>query len=118
RRHFVLTLIPFGVGQFQNGHPRKGWVLAGLEGALLVTATTTFLLLKSDEQQGHTFSDTSQARTLREVNLATSIAFAAVATYGIIDAIYYYQRGERDVSTRAVAVPLPGGFFLSASCGF
>ena len=30
RKHFVLTLTPFGIGQFQNSQPRKGWVLAGL----------------------------------------------------------------------------------------
>ena len=118
RKHFVLTLIPFGVGQFQNDQPRKGWILAGLESALVITATTTFILLKNDEQQGHTFSDTSEARTLRNVNLASGIAFAAVASYGIVDAIYYFRRGEREPTTRAAAMPVPGGLLLSASCGF
>jgi hypothetical protein len=118
RKHFVLTLIPFGVGQFQNDQPRKGWILAGLEGALVISATTTFILLKNNEQQGHTFSDTSEARTLRNVNLASVVALGATAAYGLIDAIYYYQRGEQEPTTRATAVPVPGGVLFSASCGF
>jgi hypothetical protein len=122
RKHFLLTLVPFGVGQFQNQQPRKGWLLLGGEALLLSTATITFLVLHEGEQQGHTFSDTDTARTLQRINLVSGTSFAVLAALGVVDAIYYYRKdGERSPPPhgRAALLPLPeGGLLATAGWGF
>jgi hypothetical protein len=126
RKRLVLALVPFGVGQFQNGDRRKGWLLFGLESALTITATTSFILLLTSEQPGHTFDDTGDARTLKNVNLVSGVLLAATCAYGLVDALYYYRR-DRDVTDaprsgapapRLALLPLPGGAFAGASWGF
>ena len=121
KKSLVLALLPFGIGQLQNHQRLKGFLLMGSEVALFAAGTTTYLLLTSEEGQGHTFADPDRARALREANLGCWIAFGAVAAYGLIDALVYYRKGrEPDLAgPRAVLAPLPGGGWVAqARWGF
>jgi len=48
RNSFLLNFVPFGAGQFQNGHRRKGWAFlagqASLAAASVAALTTNFSL--------------------------------------------------------------------------
>jgi hypothetical protein len=93
RRYFVLSVLP-PFGQFQNGDRRKGWILAGAETAALATHVASYLMLRrwcSTEDrtcEGHV----DGARTMRDVNLYSGIAFIGLVTYGVIDGLAGYRR--------------------------
>ncbi|HJZ88363.1 MAG TPA: hypothetical protein VKN99_24480 [Polyangia bacterium] len=121
RKHLILAVLPFGIAQFQNQHRRKAWLLLSAETVLVAGATTTYLLLKSDEQPGHTFADPERANTLRNLNLICGATLAATAVYGLIDGLYYYRKGEPppSLSPRAALLPLSsGGLIASVRWGF
>ncbi len=88
-------------GQFQNGHRTKGWIVGSAELLLAATAFTTMMVLREwcNEATGVCSSGgesrRDQAIRMRQLNLASSIAFAAVVAYAIIDAEVYYHRGRR-----------------------
>jgi len=117
-RHFVrhstaVALLPFGAGQFQNGHRKKGWAFLASEAVLAsvsVAAFSTNILLYG---ASHTLSckgsgvsgpggpscpaeevDRSAERhsnTLYNVQLISGGLFFAVAAWGIVDALIYMQ---------------------------
>lgn len=96
-----VAMIPFGVGQLQNGHRRLGIAMAVTQGILAATALTTFLLhrdvvqtsLPGDALPG---CPTGQAgfcerldrreRAYRYTNWLSSGLLAALVLYGVIDA--------------------------------
>ncbi len=95
-----LSFLPFGIGQFQNGHTGKGIALAVSCGVLLATNIVTGSLvnwaLPSDNQtlnaDKHEYGDPNLAYGL-QITQATSLGlFAAVWIYGIIDANVYYEQ--------------------------
>jgi len=116
RKQLLVALIPFGVGQFQNQQPGKGWALAISESVLAASTITTFALLKSYEGPGHTFADSGEARTLRAANLASGVALASVFAYGLADALWYYRTAPS--GPRAALLPVPSGVVVAASWGF
>ncbi len=86
----ALALIPFGVGQFQNGHDGLGYVIAVSSGVLFATAIVTHLLHDSLRDEMPVEAVLDQARSLeqgfRYTNIAANIALAVVAVLGVIDA--------------------------------
>jgi hypothetical protein len=109
RNSFLLNFVPFGVGQFQNGHRRKGWaflaVQATLAAASVAALTTNFALYGFRPKRGcrldtgatpcppqdidHT--DENRSRWLMRTQVATGAAFFAAVAWGIVDALYYFQ---------------------------
>lgn len=109
RNSFAVSFIPFGAGQFQNGHRGKGWAFLAVEGVLgaaSVAAFATNLAMyglrphracRYDyganacpvEDIDHT--DEDRSHLLTQVQVATGVAFFAAVAWGIADAIYYYR---------------------------
>jgi len=109
RNSLGVSLVPFGVGQFQNGHRRKGWaflvVQATLAAASVAALSTNFALYgthptrKCHYDSGaipcppgaidHT--DENRSRWLMRTQVASGAAFFAAVAWGIADALYYYQ---------------------------
>jgi len=98
RNSFLLNFVPFGAGQFQNGHRRKGWAFlaaqASLAAASVAALTTNFALYGFRPKRGcrHDFgampcppqdidhTDENRSRWLLRTQVATGAAFfAAVA---------------------------------------
>jgi hypothetical protein len=122
RHSFAVNFVPFGAGQFQNGHRKKGWFFFGAEallGAASLGAFATNMALYGlspthrcnvpldDGEQcpvaaiDHSQEDTS--KTLLGVQVATGAMFFAVAIWGVIDAVRHHQP----------EVPLPDGTKVS-----
>jgi hypothetical protein len=118
RHSFAVNFVPFGAGQFQNGHRRKGWFFFGAEallGAVSVGAFATNFGLYGltptrrcnvnvsagtqcpQSDIDHSQEDTS--RMLLGVQLISGGLFFAVAIWGVIDALTHHQ----------AEVPLPDG---------
>jgi hypothetical protein len=108
RHSFVVNFVPFGAGQFQNGHRRKGWFFLGAEAALGAAslgafATNLWMYGLTPNRKcniettstcpageiDHTQEDTS--RMLTGVQVVTGGLFFAVAIWGVIDAIINFQ---------------------------
>jgi hypothetical protein len=109
RHSFAVNFVPFGAGQFQNGHRGKGWFFLGTEALLgavsLGAFATNFGLygltpnrrcnMDTDGAEcppayiDHSQEDTS--RMLTGVQVVSGGLFFAVAIWGVIDALVNFQ---------------------------
>jgi hypothetical protein len=109
RNSFIVNFVPFGAGQFQNGHRGKGWAFLTAEtllGAISIAAFATNLAVYGLRPQracrielgdvacppsliDHT--DENRSRWLTRVQVGSGAAFFGVVAWGILDAIYFYQ---------------------------
>lgn len=119
----LLAFLPFGIGQFQNGHSVKGVLLLTGQGLAIATNVVSYLLMRvlADENGYYTTEEVPVARGLR-VSLYTSLGvFAALWLYGAIDANWYFTprsagqpvliRDEQEEAGGVSLLPgvLPGG---------
>ena len=113
RNSFTISFLPFGAGQFQNGHRKKGWAFLTTEvllAAVSVGALATNLGVyglhpqrkcRYDVGNGtcppeaidHT--EENRSRSLTQVQVASGAAFFAVVAWGILDAVYYFHPETR-----------------------
>lgn len=106
-RSRLLAMVPFGVGQYQNGHDGLGLLLAVTEGVLLAGSITAYAFhenLRGQEPAPGRFDDARLAEAAsRYINQISFGLFAVVAITGIVDAQLRFR------PTRVVEVrrPLP-----------
>lgn len=85
-----IATIPFGAGQFQNGHQNLGIALAVLEGVSAATSIGSYLAhqqLADESPSSAELGETRRLETLwRNTNNVSFGIFAALALIGIIDA--------------------------------
>jgi tetratricopeptide (TPR) repeat protein len=107
-----IAMLPFGVGQFNNGHESLGTALAIVEGILAAVSIVSFIIYQTIDipvsTVGEPESDARQDAIVAEeawyiTNLSSTLMFAAVATAGVIDA----QVRFRPVVSRVRHRPLP-----------
>jgi hypothetical protein len=127
-RTWVLTLLP-PLGQFQNGHRIKGYVLGGLLGALLITNLTTYYFLRAwcdhtDGEAGGGLSCTDAddrtraAARLRPYNLVSGIGFWITYAFGVYDGVQGYRRHSREPTIRPFVSVSPENSVLGLSGSF
>jgi hypothetical protein len=102
-----IATLPFGVGQFQNGHKNLGMALAVLESVAAVTSVATYLGHQQIADNRPSQEDLGETRRLeslwRKTNIASFSVFMALAVYGIIDAHARFVPSRATSRTR----PLP-----------
>lgn len=123
RNSFIVNFVPFGAGQFQNGHRGKGWAFLTAEtvlGAVSVAALATNLAVYGFRPQrtcrydlgdaacppnaiDHT--DEDRSRWLTRVQVASGAMFLGVALWGIVDALVYHQPTTDLALSDGAAVP-------------
>lgn len=91
RRSYVLNFIPFGAGQFQNGHKIKGWLLLVSQAALVATSIGAHLGYRLAYPRPVDLEDESVPKALQTTQIASAGLFAALAIYGVVDALIYYK---------------------------
>jgi tetratricopeptide (TPR) repeat protein len=109
-----LALVPFGAGQFQNGHASLGAVLAVSEGSLLALSLVTYFLhdhLRGQHPNPDEIADARLAeRGFRYTNQISFALFAVIAVAGVVDAqvrfqpSYDYER-KRPLPSELESVP-------------
>ncbi len=124
KRYRVLNLLP-PIGQFQNGHRTKGWILLGSGAVLLSANIGSYLILQAwcDQSTGvcqsGTTSRTDSARLLRIANVTTGALFIGVALYGIYDGFLNFPRMQPHSSHISISLsPATGGLFAALSARF
>jgi hypothetical protein len=132
-----LTFVPFGVGQFQNGHNVKGILLASGGGLALITNVTCYALRYSLRKQDpisgqYGYEDPDLAEALQITQFVSLGVFLATWVYGVIDASIYFEpvvttpyvktkeeRQELDGEpTSLLPTAFPGGVGLTFSTRF
>lgn len=112
-----LALVPFGAGQFQNGHESLGAVLAVTEGSLLALSVVTYVLHDHLRGQHPKPSEIPDARLaeqgFRYTNQISFALFAIVAVTGIIDAQVRFQPSHDYERKRPLPPDLSNGPELS-----
>lgn len=110
---FFATL-PFGVGQFQNGHRSFGIALAISESLLLATSITTFAIHQNARAQLEQFNGTTTPvgfdearwtdteRISRITNQISTFSLIGVALIGIVDAHIRYVPYHRETRSRSL----------------
>lgn len=90
RRSRWFAAIPFGVGQFYNGHRAAGWtfgILSALAGATAITTGVLHQSLGNTDVRDDEIGDARSAeRSLRVVNWASLGALAGLAIASVVDA--------------------------------
>ena len=120
-----IAMVPFGVGQLQNGDVRLGVTFAVAEallgGASLVSVAIVNKLASMENDPATREALNSQLRTVTIVNQVTFAAWAAVTVAGVIQAQVGFvpertTTRKRPVPPRPkvtpVAAPVPGGAVL------
>lgn len=114
RRHWVVTLMPFGAGQFQNGRTTQGYVFLGLELGLLVASIPIWIV-------GSTLSpevDREQGARLRDGLMYASWALggAGLVVYlsGVIEALVHYFRDPPEAWREVDEEDVPEEYRLDA----
>ncbi|MEK6608655.1 MAG: hypothetical protein AABZ30_13425 [Myxococcota bacterium] len=100
-RSRLVALVPFGAGQFQNGHTGKGIFFMTSEvvlGAASVAFAATVRLRWADG----TFApgERDQAETLVGAQVLTGAAFVALALWGVIDANLSFEPARQSAPRR------------------
>jgi hypothetical protein len=128
-------MLPFGVGQFQNGQDALGYTLLVVEGALSVTSIASYMVragLIADSLSVPGPIDVpkfqSQVNTARDVNHYATGALAVVALAGMIHAQATFVPEVQETRLRPLPPPPPSvvpkvgagpaGFFLGVSGRF
>jgi hypothetical protein len=100
-RSLFLAFVPFGVGQFQNGHDTKGWTFFGIETALFAANAWTFFAWDwyTRERAGASGARAEQAASFAEGYKIASWAILgtllATMAAGVIDSLVgYYAEPE------------------------
>lgn len=96
-----LALLPFGVGQFANGHRVKAWTLLTVESGLVVTSLSCLIaaLSLSDARGQYGPDAIDTARALNVVYLISAYTAGAVMVYGLVDGLYHRRESSRKTAT-------------------
>jgi tetratricopeptide (TPR) repeat protein len=117
-----LAVIPFGIGQFQNGHISLGAILAVSEGSLLVIGVASWVVhenLRSVQRPAASeradFDLTE--RVSRYTNQISMGLFAVLALTGVIDAQLRFRPSQEIERKRPLPPDLYGGPEISIGLG-
>ncbi len=108
-----LALVPFGVGQFQNGHEGLGLVFAVSEASLVAISVAAFILHDNLRGQNPAPNEIQNARlaerAFRYTNQISFSLFAVLAVTGVLDAEVRFQGTRSYERKRPLPPDLYGG---------
>lgn len=95
RKPYWVNFVPFGAGQFQNGHHGKGYTLMASQMLLGTLSLACAIALRVAYPDGEAAEDElGMAQGLNITMVTSGALFWATVVYGIIDALVYYQPTE------------------------
>jgi hypothetical protein len=116
-KSMALAVLPFGLGQFQNGHTTKGWFFAAFDAAALGFAVVNLYRTESLKTSGSflgggkyaTDADRQTAEQSLNFYVAGFAIFGALWAYGAVDALTHFE----EPAPTASFVPRAGGLGLT-----
>ena len=115
-----LNLLP-PLGQFQNGHRGKAWLILSMEVTFLAIDITTYWVARSMPRADGTVPPGSEGRfnAIKTLNIVSFCLLAGSVVYGVVDGFYYH--GAREKAAAGLVVlpsPMPGGAGVSVASRF
>ncbi|MEI7892906.1 MAG: hypothetical protein WCI05_07435 [Myxococcales bacterium] len=117
RHSRLVALVPFGVGQLQNGQAVLGWTLLAIQAAAVVAASTSFVVYRmqlSEASDAYARSDflradgwRSRAVDTRITNLASVGLLVGTAVAGILHAQLTFVAEHVEVRSRPIPPAVP-----------
>ncbi len=99
QRPLWVNFVPFGVGQFQNGHRKKGFAFLGTE--LVLGGTSLAMFAVQWSRYGIPLEipadELDFAARLQQIQIITGVGFFIVYAVGVGDALWYHE--PRKVTT-------------------
>ncbi len=123
-RRYIVNFFP-PLGQFQNGHRTKGWIIVGVGLTLAGAQLASYLTIR--RWCGPSGSDCdgrkAKARRLQIANVGFGIALLGTYIYGVVDGVHHHRKWERERrgpkgSFSLLVVPTHDGGLLGASLRF
>jgi tetratricopeptide (TPR) repeat protein len=91
-RNYYLNLVPFGVGQFQNGQSTKAMLFAGSQFVTGALSIGIYSYLTSRYPDGLVPRDeVDEARNLQILQIGAGVTFLGLVGWGVIDAFVNYE---------------------------
>jgi hypothetical protein len=96
--HPIITILPFGIPQYINGHTLKASLILAAEAISLTMNITAYYIVSSKQireggQQGRfRTEDIPAVQSWQIVQFTAFGIFAALIVYGFIDGLMYFQR--------------------------
>ena len=91
KNRFLNSFIPFGVGQFKNNDPTKGYFFLTSEIITLASAITTLSIFKGIQNSDGTFDSLGVGQGLKSGFYASITMFGVIALTGVTDAIIGFK---------------------------
>ena len=91
---FGVNFIPFGVGQFQNKQPRKGYLFLGGQVLTGGTSLVTFIYLAGKYGLSSSqvpLQDGPRVRRLQQLEIGAGVGFFAIYAWSVVDAMINYK---------------------------
>jgi hypothetical protein len=99
KRYYFWNFVPFGAGQFQNGHTLKGALFAAGQSAMLLMNISGFIVAETNwvrNGPNRTIRDDlasrSRAADIQKVQIASGVLFWSMVAWGIVDALVFYKK--------------------------
>jgi len=99
-RSFGVNFVPFGAGQYQNGHRTKGILFSIGQGATAVTSLGIFMYLAGTYglEAKVPLEDGPGIRRLQQIEVATGAAFFGLYAWSVVDGLLNFKpRVQTDV---------------------
>lgn len=111
----ALSFVPFGVGQFANGRPKKAAAFLSSQVIGLGLNIGAFIGIEAMRGNDGMFSAAGahKARILRYVQYAGLGIFVVSAVWGVLDALHDFKKQE--VKTRVIVAPCLTGAAVGIS---
>lgn len=97
RRPYYINFVPFGAGQFQNGHDGKG--IALFVSQSILGGASAGLWVWQVGKYGYNGTvpedEVSTVRRLQQIQVSTGLACLALMVGGIIDSLIHYESSTR-----------------------
>lgn len=110
RRYYFWNFVPFGAGQFQNGHTLKGSLFAAGQGAMLLLNIGAFVIgetkwVRNDGRYiGNDLKSRSRARDIQNLQITSGVLFWSLVVWGIVDAMVYYKKTTVSHDRRTIPI--------------
>jgi hypothetical protein len=141
QRSYAVSFIPFGAGQFQNQQRTKGWIFFGVEAGLAAISVGSFvtnfaiygashyrdcrvpLTDKGCPADSLNYTKENTSRNLTRLQVASGLAFAGVAIWGVVDALRNFRAevplGDTYVPANSppAATPTPSAWHVAPLLG-
>ena len=99
----LLALAPFGMGQFQNEQPIKGWVLFSIQTVSALISISSYMYLRNKYPKGYVPTDkVDSARQIQYLQVGSGSLFFGAWILGVVDSFINYKKQRTETDSKFI----------------